>query len=226
MFLQQLVILEENLVTITGSTLDHDEIEDMFDRYGRIRYIFKNNNIGTGGSIQVGGSYDFRHLYPSGLFSDLKIVLPGSGDVFLVHKAILSSISPYFKTLINRKDNTIKMVVDFDSKIFSFVLDYIYGYPVSTESLDFLRFLLLAEEFLIEGIDADKLMSKLSIEDVDMSNVDQYLELVDYLYPNGLSEDIISIVIRYIPDNMDIQDFEPEMQDAIIKRRQLKKSIH
>ena len=125
--------------------------------------------------------YDpFSSIWPSGLFSDLTLVV--GGQRFDVHRAILASVSPYFLALFTQMKEAGQPAVeikDVDPVVFRRLLDLIYGARIEVDGLETLRLLILTERLQIKGIPVDNIIEEVKFEEEDLL---EYLGLIRQLY--------------------------------------------
>ena len=138
------------------------------------------------------------------LFTDVTIVARGRS--FTAHKVILAGGSEYFKRLFlsgfkESQENRVEL--DEDPVVLEEVLKYIYNPYESGASMKASRLLCYLEAYehnpigLVEG-------------KIVKGNFHDYIELVQTLYPEGLSPQIVNHIAKNIKPDFDLSPLEDE----------------
>lgn len=159
----------------------------------------------------------FQQLWPSGFFSDVTLRIKDTD--FAVHRAVLATISPYFKGLFTYHMSRVIEIDDVDPDTFKKILDIIYGYKVEFANLEGIKTLILARRFLVMGEDAIRSI----IESLQFSGAEakELLFLMGYLYSEGWPYWFLHFFHDQMSNAFSSKEFfallDPELQEQFLQ---------
>jgi hypothetical protein len=215
--------LVRNVIIVhnASSAYQESELSDIFGRYGRLVQIapvvFPEAPITADDNVHILYSSDlFSHLWPSGLFTDLTLHV--DNRYFQVHRAVLSSVSDYFKVILTRmseaQQNTIQLH-EIDADIFEQLLTLIYQGNLPVYDLSILSVMQLVQYFQIKGVDLEHFVDRIPFDVITSENFVQYVMELSQMFPHGFSRYIINLILEQMPPDMDVSSLPPELQQRL-----------
>ena len=149
----------------------------------------------------IRAKFSFESLWPSGLFSDLTLLI--NGESFRVHRAILASASDYFQALLTQMREARQDAIQLeetDPEIFGRLLDLIYlGLPAEEPLL--LEVLVLAQRYQVRGINYEEAIGK--IPEFNREEHPILIQLLNRIFPLGYPRSVIEL--------LEILEVDPEL---------------
>ena len=123
----------------------------------------------------------FKDIWPSGLFSDITLVVDGTE--YHVHKIILSTFSPYFMCLFTKMREASQSIIHLGgpSTGFKDLLDLIYGKRIPIGGIETMRLLSLVQYYQIKNIN---IYGILYLVRISLEDLAEYVYLLRLIEPN------------------------------------------
>ncbi|KAJ8675454.1 hypothetical protein QAD02_011240 [Eretmocerus hayati] len=176
------------------------------------------NGLANSGAEKYSITHDFAKLLNTGYLSDVTLVV-GKRE-FPAHKLVLSTRSPVFRAMFgsNMLESVLNRVNidDVSHDVMNKLLSYLYTdqVPFIFQSLKGLY--AVAEKYQLDGLKL--LCSEAIIENLNESNIIEYLILADFYGANELKGQILNFLAKHsawIPNLIDLDELNSKHADLL-----------